>query len=280
MNLNHHKNATNHQENNHQQPTTAMPPPSIPAATNSNGTDLIPSQNDMSKINGNLIIIDEGINELHGDWLLVTRRKKTANTPPINAHKNMNNRTNKFSVLSNLASQNKPNPSTHKLPPKPSPSDVSRGPSVPKRRRQDYTTNAPIIKQSSSTQKVNPPLDFLTNQLDPTILGISLHTKDTNSHVTHPYDSKNNHVTHILTPHTHELQISHNPTHENNYDNAIILSNSTQSNTKESASDTNFIQTDEETMLARDMNEDTEVNTSVNNESHESPSQPDEDMVI
>lgn len=41
-----------------------------------NGKELITNQNYSQTDNGNIISIDEGIKEIHGEWLLVTRKKK------------------------------------------------------------------------------------------------------------------------------------------------------------------------------------------------------------
>lgn len=272
----------NHQETANQQPTTTMPPQLVLAANNNNGNVSIPNHNDLSTINDKLISNDEGINELHGDWLLVTRRKKTATNPSFNAHKNVTHRANKFSALSNLAPQNRPNPTTQKFPQRPTPIDASRGRSAPiqKRQRQEESTQSPIIKQSLTNQKVKPPMKPSIDQQDLTAIIVTpSNANHINSHVKDSFDSKFNHATQIMAPHTHEVQINHNPNHENNFENAINLSNSTSSLTKDSETEANISRIEEESMISHDMNGDTEINTTSSNENHEPPSQSDEDMV-
>jgi hypothetical protein len=207
---------------------------------------------------------------------LSLEERKQLLTPPINANKTVQQRANKYSALSNLTQQNKPNPSTYKLPPKPTPNDVSRGPSVPKRHRQEDFPHVPIIKQSSTTHKVKTPLEVIADQQDPTkIIGTLNNSQYTDSQVKHSYANTKSHA----TPHTHETQINHNLIHENNYENAINHSNSTKGQPKASATDTNINQTDEETMVAQNKNDDTQGDITSSIGIHESLSETDEDMV-
>jgi hypothetical protein len=84
---------------------------------------------------------NEDSKELHGDWLLVTRRKKQPNQPsPSDSKTVILNKKNKFNVLSNLTQQPSYSPVTQKLPPRPHVTNIARpnkGNADPKRRRHD-----------------------------------------------------------------------------------------------------------------------------------------------
>jgi len=71
--------------------------------------EFMANYNDVPIINGGVIGINEGTQELHRDWLLVIRRKKTANHQQSTLSKSTNhNKANRFSALSSLAHQTKP----------------------------------------------------------------------------------------------------------------------------------------------------------------------------
>lgn len=80
----------------------------------------------MSPNNGQVINIDDGNKELHGDWLLVTRKKKKPIIPALNSPKNGADKNNRFNILSNLTLKSKPGPHNPNLPPRTKQSSVAR----------------------------------------------------------------------------------------------------------------------------------------------------------
>jgi len=62
-----------------------------------------------------IITINDTNHQLHGDWLLVTRRKKTPNHPSLNVPKIANQKSNRFNALSTLAHQSKSSTSQHHM---------------------------------------------------------------------------------------------------------------------------------------------------------------------
>ncbi|MCH82243.1 hypothetical protein A2U01_0003044, partial [Trifolium medium] len=88
-----------------------------------------------------IISINEGTKEIHGDWLLVTRKKKQTHNP-----------SSKTSAKpTNLSHANKPLLNSPNFPPRPKPHEINRAQtshSDPKRRRQDDTAYPPMNAQS------------------------------------------------------------------------------------------------------------------------------------
>jgi hypothetical protein len=81
--------AVNHHGDNlqtQQQSPTTMEPHLIPESQNGKAVTIFP--NKLSASNDQLISIDGENNELHGDWLLVTRKKKVTNNPASLSSKN------------------------------------------------------------------------------------------------------------------------------------------------------------------------------------------------
>jgi hypothetical protein len=112
--------------------------------------------NDVSNNNGGIISIEEGTKELHGDWLLVTRRKKTTKISQPHTTKNATqNKTNRFSLLNHMAHQIKHNPSHNKTDPRPSPHEATRAHKNPdaKKRRHDSFNDDTIITSLSINPK-------------------------------------------------------------------------------------------------------------------------------
>jgi len=102
----------------------------------------------MKNSKGGIISNDEEVKDLHGDWLLVTKRKKTTNHPTLNALKSVTYTTNKFNVLAPQAHQVKPSATQYKLPPRPNPFDITctnKSTSDSKRCRQEVRNYLLII---------------------------------------------------------------------------------------------------------------------------------------
>ncbi|XP_045810073.1 uncharacterized protein LOC123904449 [Trifolium pratense] len=90
--------------------------------------------------------------KLHGDWLLVTRRKKKSHQLTTENSKSVTHTTNNFNVLSPLAHQKKSKAINQKLPPRPKESEIARPNkrnTDPKRRRHDDQDHVPIIFPSN-----------------------------------------------------------------------------------------------------------------------------------
>ena len=105
----------------------------------------------MSTDDEKIISNNEGNKELHGDWLLVTRKKKTSNNPAFISTKTVTHKSNRFNALSHTPQNTKPGPHTTKLPPRLKPNDTARASKTkfePKRRRSDETNHDAIFNSS------------------------------------------------------------------------------------------------------------------------------------
>jgi len=129
----------------------------------------MPSQNysptDLEKVISN----DEEINELHGDWMLVTRKKKSQ-TGPTHLPKNVTSKSNRFTSLSQLAHQVKPIQVSNKTNPRPKKIEASRvnkNHTETKRRRQDEESFDPTINFPNSNNCVGPILSLPTDMRVP-----------------------------------------------------------------------------------------------------------------
>jgi len=139
-------------------------PHSIPES--SKGTAVTDSTKELLAHNGNIISINGENNELHGDWLLVTRKKKLPKNPTLISSKTVTPKTNRFNALNNLTHKTKAD--TPHIQTRPNQCDqtrVTQTPKETKRRRHDDVTNAvPIFEFSpvltpvlSDTKQKNPP---------------------------------------------------------------------------------------------------------------------------
>jgi len=117
-----------------------------------NGKAVTNFSQESSAHNDKIISIGEGDNELHGDWLLVTRRKKIPTNPTSNSLKTVNHKANRFNALNSLTQKNKLGPSNHLTQPHPNPTNLTRAPQIPKetkrRRHDDLINNEPILEYS------------------------------------------------------------------------------------------------------------------------------------
>ncbi|GAU50505.1 hypothetical protein TSUD_409800 [Trifolium subterraneum] len=98
---------------------------------------------------------NEENNVLHGDWLLVSRRRKPTNRSSSNSKTaHATNKGNKFNDLSHLAHQTNSNSGYPKLPPRPQINEIARpnkGNMDPKRRRHDDVRNHETINSPPPT---------------------------------------------------------------------------------------------------------------------------------
>ncbi|KEH25877.1 DUF4283 domain protein [Medicago truncatula] len=152
-NPHHHPTAATQQENSHHSQREPATISNNSMSQNSNGNEINAINEDESILNGGVITINEGTQELHGDWLLVSRRKKPANIQQSTHSKNdSQNKANKFSVLTNTAHQSKPNsypsrPSLHVIP------QNTKNSTDLKRRRHNNDNDDIIIQNLSITPK-------------------------------------------------------------------------------------------------------------------------------
>lgn len=155
-----HQHDDNIQRNNHN--TGTAQPHSIP--TSQNGQEFNASTTNQSTEKEAIISNDEGVKDIHGDWMLVTRRKRSnipshSLTPKNVTLKNYRLPTNS----SPLVHQPKLLASTNKLPPRPNINDSNRANKTsfdPKRRRHDISIIEPTFKlpidPSTSDPKTTP----------------------------------------------------------------------------------------------------------------------------
>lgn len=212
--------------------------------------------------------INEGPTELHGEWLLVTRRKKPSHGQPSNNNKN------RFSPLT-TAHQNKPT----NLPSKPNPHEIPRASKTnyeAKRRRQDTDCDASTLKSLTIIPKTNHEgtkkyLNHKTNH-GPIIDHVS-------SAATGPTKNHQSEISNTPLPPIQSSTKSPNQQVINK--NAITNTSSTTrrehtSTNNEPPSNTEL---EDETMFGTDTVEPNQVNTEPTEGYHETSSDSKEDMV-
>lgn len=109
-----------------------------------NGNSIITPPIILSTYNGKVTSINEGNKDLHGDWLVVTRKKKTPINPALNSAKTVNYKANHFSALSISPQKVKPGPHSTKPSARPNLVDTTHASSIShetKRRRSDDINN-------------------------------------------------------------------------------------------------------------------------------------------
>jgi hypothetical protein len=145
----------NQQKPNSSQPQSTLVPPNGNIVT----IDSEPKENNEASNTSN----KEESKELHGDWHLVTRRKKQPSQPSSLSQKTViHNKSNKFNVLSNLTHQPSYSPATQKLPPRPHATNIARpnkGNTDPKRcchvDDNNNVTTIPTLPTSKTTTTPN-----------------------------------------------------------------------------------------------------------------------------
>jgi hypothetical protein len=184
----------------------------MPESSNGKAVNFVP--NDLSVIKGNIISIDEGNKELHGDWLLVTRKKKSTSNPTLISSKPVTNKTNRFTPLTSVTQNNRPAPLNQKFPPRPNPNDITRAnkpTNDPKRRRQEENNFDPLMEYSFASPTINtkpkPVKDSSKKHAIPT------HVVKSN------YRTNNNLETSIPSPHKLDQSVTFEP----NFGNVTIL---------------------------------------------------------
>jgi hypothetical protein len=168
---------------------SSAPPHTNPQASQQKSNSSQPQSTSAAAQNGNIVTADvdpkatnkeinssnnEESKELHGDWLLVTRRRKQPNQSSSPGSKtDILNKSNKFNVLSNLAHQPSYRPATQKLPPRPHATNIARpnnGNTDPKRRHHDVdNSNVTIIPSfptstTTTTPNLNKSISFVPPQ--------------------------------------------------------------------------------------------------------------------
>lgn len=98
-----HETAVHHHETNQPPHETSTTTGKAQLMANShNGNAFNSALNDLPTIKGNIISIDEGNKEPHGDWLLGTRKKKPTNNSTLITPKTVTNKTNRFTTLASV----------------------------------------------------------------------------------------------------------------------------------------------------------------------------------
>jgi hypothetical protein len=200
-----------------QQKSNSRQPQSTSAAQNGNivTADVDPKETNKEISNRN----NEENKELHGDWLLVTRRKKQPNQPSSSGSKtDILNKSNKFNVLSNLAHQPSYRPATQKLPPRPHVTNIARpnnGNIDPKRRRHDVDNSNVTTTPSPSTSTTTTT----PNNLNKSTPFIPPQSKETSHTVPDPKNSISLHHESTTRMNTNKGQNTYS--HEKDYN--IIL---------------------------------------------------------
>lgn len=216
----------------------------------------------LSRNDGEITSNNEGNKNLHGDWLLVTRKKKTTNNSALIAAKTVTHKTNRYCALSHNPQKVKLGPSIPKLPPRPKLNDIARAnqnKSEPKRRRSEETTTDPI----------NFPFHGTTQNFKPNMLS---HVAKTQKEI-----SFTNYST-SPTPQSNTQVDEPIPTHEKNPNNTTMQMNNNQqpetSNNNLLSTLENNIVTGNNNMHIKQDNGDDKVESSTGH--HDSP---EEDMV-
>jgi hypothetical protein len=165
----------------HQAPSLAPPHPNTqvnqsnptqPQGNTVNTDVVLKEANRERNINNN-----EESKELHGDWLLVTRRKKQPNMSPVSDSKTVNNnKGNKFNALSNLTHQPNDSPTIQKFPPRPHATNIARPIKTnenSKRRRQDddIIQKTPISPFPTNLTRPIPSVPFQQPMTTPIVSG-------------------------------------------------------------------------------------------------------------
>jgi hypothetical protein len=218
----------------HMSKHSSAPPQTNPEANQKKSNSSQPQSTSVAAQNGNIVTADldpketnkeinnnnnEESKELHGDWLLVTRRKKQPNQPSSSGSKTaILNKSNKFNVLSNLAHQASHRPATQNLPPRPHATNIARpnnGNTDPKRRRHDVDNNNVTITPSfpTSTTTTTP------NNLNKSISFVPPQSKETPHTVSDPKNSVSLHHESTTRMNTNKGQNTYS--HEKDY-NTIL----------------------------------------------------------
>jgi hypothetical protein len=256
-----HNIVANNRENNPkpaQQSTTTTTSQLQSLASSNNGNPFNASinaiQTETEKINSN----NRENQELHGDWLLVTRRKKPQIQHPLSDKKTVTHKANKFSSLSAMTHQSKTDTANHKFPSRPKPNEVSRGIisyNESKRRRQEDTYYVPITKQS------------WPHPINKNNTSEATHTMRNTSPTSNP----------PMDPiiHDHVLQVQQTRPHTSQSSNPLIDQNSLTKQTSTPAQDIPILIPNSQS----DMNDDSIENNDKNETKHGPTSSCEEDMV-
>jgi len=209
---------------NGQSPVLDQQPPAHSSPASSNGKNLMSHQYDSATVLENINSNDEELKELHGDWMFVTRKKKSQPGPtPIS--KNVANKSNKFSSLSQQAHQVKLNHVTNNYIPKPKfnvPPRVTKSNMETKRRRQDdelveTSFDFPINKNNTGlilSFPTDPHVPLLTKSNTATI-GQSSKIGTSHASGTKNQDNFSSQAKPCTTlPHTKDQQAKNKPQHE------------------------------------------------------------------
>jgi hypothetical protein len=179
--------------------------------------------------NGKVISNNEGNKDLHGDWLLVTRKKKLPiNSTPFSA-KAGNNSNNRYSVLSNSSHKTKPGPHTTKYSPRPKSIAIPRASSSKqetKRRRSDDdhhdqtfdpTVDPPLIGPARKTKPAKTPHQTVTH-METLLTKLSPKQANTNENNTDPSPTiESNSTTQIPNSTTQIPNVQELDKNSNNY---------------------------------------------------------------
>jgi CDGSH-type Zn-finger protein len=228
-----------------------------------NGKTVTPSPQSSLTNDGNIIGINGESNELHGDWLLVTRKKKVSNNPPLFTPKNVTPKTNRFTALSSQTQKTKPGPPKHVIQSRSIPNDQIRGPQIPKNtkrlRHDDDLMIEPGIKPSLfPNPKTNTP--SVPTQINPKTTYVAKNNTNT---------STNQQVFNVPFNHALPERNTPNPEHQHNKN---IKNASSQAQADMETNSSNKI-------LCDGTYEEVQDDTNVTEDVHESHDDNEEDMV-
>ncbi|MCH79387.1 hypothetical protein A2U01_0000136 [Trifolium medium] len=203
-----------------QKPNSSQPQPTlVPQNGNTSNNDADPRETNKERNPND----NEGSKELHGDWLLVTRRKKPPNQPSSSAPKiDTHVKSNKFNALANLPHQPNYSSATPKLPPRPHATNIARpnkGNADPKRRRHEDDNNQVIttspVPTNTTTKTHNNPNKSVQYPITPVPFqsNASPHIVFDPKHLDPSYRKSTTHASPIIDQHI--------PSHAKDYDTVL-----------------------------------------------------------
>lgn len=161
-----------------------------------------------SALNDQITSIEGGNNDLHGEWLLVTRKKRISSNPTSNSFKTVNRKANTFNALNSLTKNNQPSSCNQNSQSRPITIPQPRATQTPKEtkrcRHDDVFLNAPILEYSPSAIATMSSVPKNKTPMKTT------HIEKTNPNILNQKDTSHD-------PHKHASQDSIFTTHEKNY---------------------------------------------------------------
>lgn len=219
---------------------------------NNNGTAVSFSSQQSLANNGTIISNDGEHQDLHGDWLLVTRKKRIPINPTLFPSKTATAKPNRYNALNSLNAPNKNGPHKHNSQPRPLAPAQPRSILVPKetkRRRQDPDNIQEPVLDTPLTYTHKPTLATNKNETKATY-GEKNIPQTANSHKA--INSSNKHFSPELHIPTLDQQLNSNTTDTSSpiqvdpevNNTKAIQSRDTEENGQDMGQDVNVIVTD------------------------------------